>query len=460
MTSSVTLQSIAWRATQTIIASRTRVRSSSTNFQLYIHTYNQFQDCKPFFFDLTSVNYKNLSTAASRLTERHESKQNSKNDTKERSSRYIPIEEQKLIDIAIVGAPNAGKSQLLNCMTQSNIAAVSRKRHTTRNEILGCRTINDTQMIFIDTPGYLRLKTAKHEKLLKELITTASSEMDKADYTLLVIDAAKKIDDALKEALVFLMLRAMFATPTGRFGIVLNKVDLVNPKHKLLEIADMLGQTAISCIEYESSQSCTNEGIPVPKMNLPNKKPKQNKDDSKSDDDDSIGRTISELYPEFFYVSALHNDGVDDILNHLIKIAPNEEWIYEAHEQTQFTPVERVEEIIREKIYRCVHREVPHNIHQVNRVFEVLKNPNQLDNKQSTAQIIRIDQDLIVKTESHRRILKGKHGKTLQRIQAQAKQDIERVLNSQVSLHLHVKKTNSRHDRNLESNETYLLDFD
>ena len=355
-------------------------------------------------------------------------------------------EDQKRLDIAIVGAPNAGKSQLLNCITKSSIAAVSRKRHTTRNEVLGIRTISDTQLVFVDTPGYLRLRSAKEENLLRNLIVTANVEMDNADYTLLVIDAAKNLDAPLQEALIALILRALYATRTGKFGVVLNKVDLVKPKSKLLDIAAEIGSMAVACIQFDEEDTEI-AGVSLKNMKDIRSKVRERKEENE-DGDEQL--SLEEYYPDIFYVSALQDDGVDDIIRHLLQLAPQEEWIYESHETSQLSPIERVEEIIREKIYRSVHKEVPHAVHQVNRVFEVYTRKSQ-ETGQTTERIIRIDQDLVVKTESHKRILKGSGGKILQRIQQQAQRDIEKLFQCRVALHLHVKKTESRHDRDLRA---------
>ena len=185
-------------------------------------------------------------------------------DAIQSSAQIKPI--KKRLDVAIVGAPNAGKSQLLNVLVQSPVSAVSRKRHTTRSGLLGARTVNETQLLFIDTPGFLKLETAKQEGLFKDLVKLASRELDRADYTLLVIDAARKLDTSLKEALVYLMLRAHHSqgrdeplelqeSPTDviirdKFAIVLNKVDLVEPKEKLLDISTELAELAEACVRY------------------------------------------------------------------------------------------------------------------------------------------------------------------------------------------------------------------
>ena len=101
--------------------------------------------------------------------------------------------------------PNAGKSQLLNTITSTTISAVSRKRHTTRhNNILGTYTTKDqnTQLVFIDTPGFLHYNSKKDEILYRELVRDSITAMDSVDYTLLVIDSSKKqYNDKTKEEL-------------------------------------------------------------------------------------------------------------------------------------------------------------------------------------------------------------------------------------------------------------------
>lgn len=113
---------------------------------------------------------------------------------------------RKRLDVAIVGAPNAGKSQLLNSLTQSKVAAVSRKRHTTRTDVLGARTEGDTQIVFKDTPGFLRLENAKEERLDRDLIATAAAELQHVDYSLLVVDSVRTLTDNYRHALVQLMV--------------------------------------------------------------------------------------------------------------------------------------------------------------------------------------------------------------------------------------------------------------
>ena len=255
-----------------------------------------------------------------------------------KKSQNPPADEQKRLDIAIVGAPNAGKSQLLNCIMKSTVAAVSRKKHTTRIDIVGNRTVDNTQLLFVDTPGF----TTDEKKLVRDLNATASRELGHSDYVLIIVDAAKKWTDKVRKDLAVLMFQSMYKTTTGEFGVILNKIDLVSPKKNLIDIAIEVGCLAEELINYDYTEG---EAIPSFKKEF-TAKPMTDKERAE--------RLL--LCPDVFMISALKNDGVDDILKFLIKKAPKKEWVMEAHETTLLTPIQRAEEILREKIYRAVHR--------------------------------------------------------------------------------------------------------
>jgi GTP-binding protein Era len=317
------------------------------------------------------------------------------------------------------------------------VAAVSRKRHTTRDGILGARTIGETQIVFCDTPGFLRLKSARQEGLAStrtfNWTVTAMEEMQNVDYTLLVIDSARKLTHDLKEALVELMLKATHAggriesgldchnnenrlvekVAGEKFAIVLNKVDLVKPKRNLLDIATEIGDLAEECIKHGG---------------------KLFGEETESHESDL--EQLAKLFPPIFYVSALHDEGVDDILELLLsKATPSCQWALPADQVTHMSPLERVEEILREKIYRCLHKEVPHHVQQANRTFQML---------QGDYKMLRVDQDLVVSTKSHHKLVLGQGGKTLGRIQEAAKRDLERLFECPVMLNLQVKLSKSK----------------
>jgi GTPase len=373
---------------------------------------------------------------------------------------------RRRLDVAIVGLPNAGKSQLLNVLTGATVSAVSRKRHTTRQGVMGERTVNDAQLLFLDTPGFLRRSDAKREGLpdgrhLSEL----TAYVPNVDHTILVVDAAKKLTDGVSNTLMDLMMLALQAkgrdeasafegdsiddidieyqtfsstpdradndredgdisTATNsplrvnvsepslqpKFSVVLNKVDLVHPKSKLLDVASQIEQLAERCLQRHAPTNIQD-------------------------------RSVHDLLPMFFYTSALKQEGTHELLFFLLdRATPCDEFEIDPGSGTDMTPEERVQEIVREKIYRCLHKEVPYRIEQRNTLFRVVTNPNAAGDIRG----IVVHQELVVRSRSHVELVRGSGGRTLERIRESAQRDLERIYNCQVVLQLHIKYSRSK----------------
>lgn len=382
-------------------------------------------------------------------------------------------QQRKRLDVALVGAPNAGKSQLLNSLIGSKVAAVSRKRHTTRTGILGARTLDDTQLVFIDTPGFLH-HAMGHKEGIRKLLGEASSEMESADFTLIVVDAARRLEEDMKRTLITLMFMALRSrgrnedgivhiekngipaenAPLNKFAVVVNKVDLVNPKEKLLLVTADVGSMAESCIRRLLQQRRTPSKVRL--GDLVDSVLKNHADEEGFNDvhEDDI-ETFAAVAPEFLFTSAINKDdeGVDDILGLLLaRATPSKDWILDAESNTGMSPVEQVEEIIREKIYRCLHREVPHCVQQQNRLFRMIeRNKGKSGSDVDEENLMRIHQDLVVKTKSHQRLVLGSGGKTLERIRLTALRDLEEAFQCEVDLEMNVRISKSNHETPLES---------
>jgi GTPase len=395
-----------------------------------------------------------------------------------------PQGRRRRLDVAIVGLPNAGKSQLLNILTGSTVSAVSRKRHTTRQGIMAARTVTKeddkgkpttTQLLFVDTPGFLNVGPSSSdvlsrkrdvsnvEKLDRDLmVAEARREMVAVDYTVLVIDAARRFTPDVREVIVELIMMALASHgriedvdddddddddnyddddksdgdnkiiqdegdddevdvlyPLQKFAVVLNKVDLVHPKSKLLELAFEIGALAQKCLEYRPSQQ-TNGRVNGASEPL----------------DESL---LVEVMPTFFYTSALNNEGVDDLLNFLLqKATPASVFEVEPGAVTNLQPEEQMEEIIREKLYRCLHKELPYQIQQRNRVFKVTKDPD------SGKFCLYIEQDLLVVSRTHQELVRGRGNHTLERIRETAEFTMKQMLKCDVILKLEVRFSKSK----------------
>ncbi|MBQ8540718.1 MAG: GTPase Era [Clostridia bacterium] len=202
--------------------------------------------------------------------------------------------------ITIVGRPNVGKSTLLNALTGEKIAIVSNKPQTTRNKILTILTDDDSQIIFVDTPGVHAPRT-KLGEYMNKVVTDA---VDGVDAVLFVTEATGKLLNNEKE-----ILEGLF---NKKFPVILiiNKADTVKNKEDMLSlIAD-----ATSVGEFASI-------IPI---------------------------------------SALKKDGINAVLDEIKKLLPQGPMYYPDDMITDQTEREIVAEIIREKMLRLLDKEVPH----------------------------------------------------------------------------------------------------
>jgi GTP-binding protein Era len=201
--------------------------------------------------------------------------------------------------IAIIGAPNAGKSTLVNTLVGTKVAIVSRKVQTTRTTLRGIAIEGQSQLVFIDTPGIF----APRRRLDRAMVEAAWGGAGDADMVLLVVDAARGIDEDVERILARLEGRKPLPL------LALNKVDRVR-KERLLELAAQL-----------------NARVP---------------------------------FAATFMISALDGDGVADLKAHLARSVPVGPWHYPPDEVTDAPLRVLAAEITREKIYDRLHDELPY----------------------------------------------------------------------------------------------------
>lgn len=295
-----------------------------------------------------------------------------------------------------MGVPNVGKSVLLNTLLKTTVAATSRKRHTTRDEILGVFNHRNTQLAFYDTPGYVRKDEATKEdtKVLRGVATAAA---ERADVVLLTVDATKckgvKYQDTFAEMASIALRHAKLEVV-----LVVNKVDLVDPKSQLLNIT----RTLVSLIN----------GMKLGAGN----------------------EHLAELDTTTFMVSALQNDGVLDLKNYLLSIARPKPWVLTPTEgPTDLSNEERVEQMVLQMLLEHTHEEIPY-------IAEI----DCRGIKSLTDQRIQVDCDIFVDTQSQRRIVIGQQGRTLVKVRQDAVRELERIFGKQVILVLQVELRGSR----------------
>lgn len=203
--------------------------------------------------------------------------------------------------VAIVGAPNAGKSTLLNHFVGSKVSIVSPKVQTTRARTLAIAMVGQAQLIFVDTPGIFEPK----RRLEKAMVAAAWSGAEEADVVLLLIDSQRGAD-----ADVRLILDGLTNVKRPVF-LVLNKIDEV-PREKLLALT----------AEFIAMRS----------------------------------------FAGVFFISALEGDGVSDVKQAIAEALPEAHWLYPEDQLTDISERLLASEITREKLFLRLHQELPYNL--------------------------------------------------------------------------------------------------
>jgi len=201
--------------------------------------------------------------------------------------------------VALIGAPNAGKSTLLNTLVGSKVTIVSHKVQTTRSLVRGISIEGNTQLIFVDTPGIFQPR----RRLDRAMVTSAWGGAQDADVAGLLIDARKGLDE---ESDAILTRLADVKQPKI---LLLNKIDVVDRK-KLLALAQ-----------------AANERVP---------------------------------FAATFMISALTGDGVADVKVWLAKHVPPGPWLYPPDQMSDAPVRHLAAEITREKIFQRLHQELPY----------------------------------------------------------------------------------------------------
>jgi len=204
--------------------------------------------------------------------------------------------------VALIGAPNAGKSTLLNRLVGSKVSIVSHKVQTTRTTVRGIAIHEQSQVVFVDTPGIFQPR----RRLDRAMVDAAWSGAKDADFVCLLIDAergirgdAERILDGLKDVRLPKIL-------------LINKIDRL-PRDQLLALVKDANDRA--------------------------------------------------QFDDTFMISALNGDGCEDFLNHLASRVPEGPWLYPEDQITDLPVKLLTAEVTREKLFLRLHQELPYSAH-------------------------------------------------------------------------------------------------
>lgn len=292
--------------------------------------------------------------------------------------------------VAIIGAPNAGKSTLVNQLVGTKVSIVTQKVQTTRFPVRGIAIDGQCQMILVDTPGIFKPR----RRLDRAMVKSAWGGAQDADCVVLLVDAAAQL--AVKHPNAEAELKSPKATAAdhkavedvdmivkglqdngARAILALNKIDLMKSEN-LLAVADELYKTGV--------------------------------------------------FDDVLMISAEKGHGVKDLRALLVKKMPPSPWLY-PEDQAADAPVRILAaEITREKLFLRVHEELPYAAAVVTTEFT--------DKPDGSA---RIEQTIYVERDGQRAIVLGKGGQTLKWIGQKSREELAVLLDRPVHLFLHVK---------------------
>jgi GTP-binding protein Era len=282
---------------------------------------------------------------------------------------------------AIIGAPNAGKSTLVNRLTGSKVSIVTQKVQTTRFPVRGIAIDGDAQIVLVDTPGIF----TPRRRLDRAMVASAWGGAKDADAVVHLIDAASHIASQGKEGEAAdrrsaedteTIIQNLKASGT-QVILALNKIDGMR-RDTLLALSHELFETGV--------------------------------------------------YSEVYMISAATGDGVDDLKSRLAMAMPVGPWLY-PEDQSADVPIRVLAaEITREKLYLRVHEELP---------YSAAVETTSFDEKADGS--ARIEQTIYVERESQRPIILGKSGQTLKWIGQKSREELIELLDRPVHLFITVK---------------------
>ena len=269
--------------------------------------------------------------------------------------------------ISLIGRPNTGKSTLLNALVGQKVAIVADKPQTTRTSIQGVVTTADAQIVFVDTPGIHKADSP----LNKRLMDAVRAALEERDLLLFVVDAAAKFGEEDRRAVD--MARRVSAPAL----LVLNKIDLVKEKARLLPLIE----------QYKQLHD----------------------------------------FADYLPISAARGKGLDDLRKAIIERLPEGPAYFPEDYVTDQPERFLAAELIREKVLWATRQEVPHSVAVM------------VDQWEETPRLTRIFATIRVERDGQKAIIIGSKGAMLKRVGTLAREEMERIFGVKVFLDLHVR---------------------
>ena len=224
-----------------------------------------------------------------------------------RENQFFSNQKTRSGFVAIIGAPNAGKSTLMNFIVGAKVSIVTPKVQTTRTRIKGIAMVADSQIIFIDTPGIF----APKRRLDRAMVNAAWQGTDEADIILLLHDCARSSSDEETKNIINRIENIKREFPNRKVALILNKIDLVKP-----EI--LLGKAS------------------------------------------KLAKIIN--FEKIFMISAKKGKGVKDLVRWLAEQMPQGPFLFDPNDLSDMPQRQLASEILREKLFINLHQELPYQL--------------------------------------------------------------------------------------------------
>ncbi|XP_050669042.1 GTPase Era, mitochondrial [Leptidea sinapis] len=310
----------------------------------------------------------------------------------------------KVVNAAFIGAPNSGKSTLINKILGRKVCATSNKVHTTTRLARAICYENDTQIIFLDTPGVVTVKEQNRYKLPASMKEACKKSLNCADVIGVVHDVSNKFTKDKIHPTVTEMLNMATTIPSF---LIINKVDMLKSKKQLLDIITSLTNGVIA-------------GNPVPHSEKPKTR---------------IGEAGYSKFSDVFLVSALTGDGVQDIKNYLIRNSKLRKLQYSPDDWTDCTTESLIEEAVRAKFLDFLSQEIPYQLEIQLEYYH----------EDEPGEKVMCSVAVACPSERLQRLIAGAGGGRLNQIKSSVQIDLINMLNRHVSIdiNLTVKKNSA-----------------
>ncbi|XP_013887224.1 GTPase Era, mitochondrial [Austrofundulus limnaeus] len=348
-----------------------------------------------------------------------------------------PPPDSKVLKVAIIGAPNAGKSTLSNQILGRKVFAVSKKVHTTRSRSLAVLTENNTQIILLDTPGFVTKEKVKKHKLEQSLLVDPWNTVKEADLIVVMVDVS---DKWMNTKLDFEVLKCLAEHSHIPAILVLNKVDLLKKKDRLLEITAQLTAGVVNGRRIQVRpviKPPQAEKIPE-KITEWDSEASMDEDPPAAEDSRESASALSkeklkELrrqkgwshFKDVFMLSSLDKEDVETLKSYFEAAAKPEEWEYHSEVLTDQSPQDVCTNIIREKLLEYLPEEVPYSVQQSIELW-CDREEGKLD----------ISVKLHISKENHMKMVIGSGGQMVNRIAKEACEDLCKLYMREVTLKL------------------------